>query len=942
MHVITFTPTELDVYRRRLCRSQVYCFVAVIGGFHLFLQCRDLPHDLLYGFSEEHQVLFSMAVGHWLVSLWEDLNSGTFLQSGLQPGDAPGVSSTGGYLESAYLWHHFIAALGYLIMLCTQACSAVGSFGLIFELPVLLLNHREFMAFADKPPAWFCKPESVQWYWNIVHVVFALARGGPAVVYVYSLCVWQSDLAELDILQTVMYHTMAVFFTLLNFNYQSQFLTAWSKRDRENALQGLSGNLAAAFTVEFGKKKEPPRPIDQDVIQLLQVPQEMVREKNGAPGKNGEPEFWIEIDRIAYNVTSFMKEHPGGESVLRKYAGQDASEAFKRVRHSLKAKYRMHQLAIGPIHKSCREYRIFEHIDLIIFTFWELISTSFVYGGNSVLIGNSGYVRTQENETIAALILPGMLLSTLAAGVVLLVMCFMDDSWMDTPPLKAHVTAWHVILHNVGLVLVRRPLPGSFPEACPTGLEVTAVCIFLLQDFLEGSIPMSPAVLLAAGGVLTSWSMRDAEMLLGLGSISDASHRGNAGASHLIGALLLAHSISWITCQTRQGLSKKEVATRLLQGFALSGVYSAAFMYALTSLSPTAAVTLGTYWSDTGENVLGLLLTAGIAAFSLVMLMNDSHVMSPPWAARLAAGCFAIGIIFAGGFRNYRWLVIIAFFSELGAMGARNRAQLRAAKSVGFQSAQVEMAKVGTQALWDQTRTFFLTLTWKLLISPMKLFINRLLPEELCVYACEIPIFELGSDVDLGVAAMYSPDHRASRHHTAGNGNTTTSQDENPEDEEAGKQRKPDFFVCNVGHIDNTHVAGLNDLQRTMNALRDIWMEFKKPDVKGLIANCVCVFPNVEGTPFSKEINLSAWASGEEAHDWYVKSPGHRRTMLEHSGGRLRTFGNLLASLKPRGKIRHQDRCTRCARLVESPELGERAPDWCGACGAPTFGYPWI
>merc|ERR1711972_603024 len=103
----------------------------------------------------------------------------------------------------------------------------------------------------------------------------------------------------------------------------------------------------------------------------------------------------------------------------------------------------------------------------------------------------------------------------------------------------------------------------------------------------------------------------------------------------------------------------------------------------------------------------------------------------------------------------------------------------------------------------------------------------------------------------------------------------------------------------------------------TMNNLADVWKEFQSPDVKGLVANVVAVFPfvrGVKGLPLAKEINLSAWESSQDAYDWYVRSPGHKRALYQHSSGLLRTFGNLLASLEPVTQVRHQDRCMKCAR----------------------------
>ncbi|CAE8589911.1 unnamed protein product, partial [Polarella glacialis] len=98
----------------------------------------------------------------------------------------------------------------------------------------------------------------------------------------------------------------------------------------------------------------------------------------------------------------------------------------------------------------------------------------------------------------------------------------------------------------------------------------------------------------------------------------------------------------------------------------------------------------------------------------------------------------------------------------------------------------------------------------------------------------------------------------------------------------------------------------LPDMQRTMNNLLDVWKEFQDPALPGLCANVVAIFPQVMGQGVAKEINLSAWETGKDAYDWYVKSKGHRTALTQHHGGTLRTFGNLLASLQHAEPLRHQ------------------------------------
>lgn len=57
---------------------------------------------------------------------------------------------------------------------------------------------------------------------------------------------------------------------------------------------------------------------------------------------------WCIIDATVYDLTDFLEAHPGGESVLRQFAGQDATTAFYNLhRHEVLSKY--NSLAIGTV-----------------------------------------------------------------------------------------------------------------------------------------------------------------------------------------------------------------------------------------------------------------------------------------------------------------------------------------------------------------------------------------------------------------------------------------------------------------------------------------------------------------------------------------------------------------------------------------------------------------
>ena len=50
-----------------------------------------------------------------------------------------------------------------------------------------------------------------------------------------------------------------------------------------------------------------------------------------------------------YDVSRFIEEHPGGEEILRAFAGKDATEAFEDAAHSDEVKPIMARLIVGRI-----------------------------------------------------------------------------------------------------------------------------------------------------------------------------------------------------------------------------------------------------------------------------------------------------------------------------------------------------------------------------------------------------------------------------------------------------------------------------------------------------------------------------------------------------------------------------------------------------------------
>ena len=46
---------------------------------------------------------------------------------------------------------------------------------------------------------------------------------------------------------------------------------------------------------------------------------------------NKKDDCWISLNGIVYDVTEFMNFHPGGDTVIMKYAGQDCTNQFRQT-----------------------------------------------------------------------------------------------------------------------------------------------------------------------------------------------------------------------------------------------------------------------------------------------------------------------------------------------------------------------------------------------------------------------------------------------------------------------------------------------------------------------------------------------------------------------------------------------------------------------------------
>lgn len=65
---------------------------------------------------------------------------------------------------------------------------------------------------------------------------------------------------------------------------------------------------------------------------------------------NHKNDCWVVVDNVVYNVTYFLKDHPGGPEAVIRYAGKDATKAFNdQESHDSAARRQLADMAIGTL-----------------------------------------------------------------------------------------------------------------------------------------------------------------------------------------------------------------------------------------------------------------------------------------------------------------------------------------------------------------------------------------------------------------------------------------------------------------------------------------------------------------------------------------------------------------------------------------------------------------
>ncbi|CAE8722607.1 unnamed protein product, partial [Polarella glacialis] len=120
---------------------------------------------------------------------------------------------------------------------------------------------------------------------------------------------------------------------------------AWPSTVRVSAIAGAALSVTAVGTA-FWAWRQRKRPGESASAPKAGISQAEV-------ARHSSPEsVWIIIDSQVYDVTSWLKDHPGGEVLLLAFAGRDATAAHMTVGHSSElVKTELRRMHLGPLLK---------------------------------------------------------------------------------------------------------------------------------------------------------------------------------------------------------------------------------------------------------------------------------------------------------------------------------------------------------------------------------------------------------------------------------------------------------------------------------------------------------------------------------------------------------------------------------------------------------------
>eukprot|EP00927_Polykrikos_kofoidii_P000789 TRINITY_DN10301_c0_g1_i1.p1 TRINITY_DN10301_c0_g1~~TRINITY_DN10301_c0_g1_i1.p1 ORF type:complete len:1205 (+),score=185.24 TRINITY_DN10301_c0_g1_i1:80-3694(+) len=1000
-------PTPLCTGIHRLALAQLHAAGAVACGLMLAMGYGSLPLLDLH-FTQQHQVVFAISIGYRLASF---LEGSAIATHGGVAGVSSGQSALGAVMAPRL--RHCAVGVVLALSLATRRLSGFAVVcGLLGEIPGLLTVSLGAMPFLvpRKSVLATCSCNGIasglrRWLLDGALAAAWLTQVVPLVAYV-EFTVASRGLTGLEAPMTWAWHfaTLALAASFVTWypchvtaraagvavgfgdsahchcvtvdneemkDTESGYIVNNDKHDEES---GATTAVDADFAAD-GQRVDVAMASQSSAISSAVATHDGFVDLKDLRNHRTSESCCLAIRGTVYDVTKFLKQHPGGAERLLEWGGSDATDAFERVGHSETARAMLDGMAVAPLaaavatapiaptsagaNAADRRYDILAEppgalmlgkaaLQVVGAGVW-LISTRSVAGEVkfsrvlpfvAVMAAALGAVAPQRLSPS-----PSSLVADVGCSCWSVIAPAVGGAALSTWALTAATAPLKALSLGAAAALVveAAPLGGSGRYPFPSHMGIVLISAHFTQALLT-HIPCATGggAVLLAGGTAFAFSL----CLLGVSLVNvtrpaaasslravawwaacwslgawtvlqllPVGAAANAAATSIDG-LLLPHGIISATSPINES-PEHDRAWGGVASVAIAGV----FVFTLRELADHSSASAAVIWSS---------ITLGLPA--AVKLLYDA----------------AIGgdILTPGIFIVIAWLLqarILAHWLEAETQGARSggsRTSSRIGSNEGFRRPFNQ-----AQFLVNTVRAFLGMMLWNIFGQLLEKLTSWVLPTGLRNYAFEAPIDDLGGRLQVGICLHLE-----------------------------GERVEPGHVVCNVGHLPT---ADLDDIRETVRTSLDIMEELggvrEKDPAPGFISNLLCVVPETAkprpifgvGWRTLKEINLSVWSSKEAAATWYRGSAAHTTAMRMHQGhgsggstgtgnacrrnanvasgahakttgsrGRsrgLKTFGNLLLSLQPL-RARWQRRCKQCTALAEGLDA-----DTCPECGGATF-----
>lgn len=859
---------------RHLAFNQVYSVLASVTGLAFAMEyCWCWKLDTF--FTWRHQVAFAAAVGRW-IPLTLEMHSGAHV-----------FQAAPGWMQRI---HRCVVAAVFVACLWTQRMSAIGVGGLVFEVPTLMLNVRSGLQdqrlIQTVPTVW------VRSMWDVIAASALFFRGGVLALYLVGLVyqpfqyndvpyVWFWHIVWLmSVVQTLCWYTIL-----------------WSLYLDDTAQMNATGRTAVGKSVAGADSEmvnadlEETRATSPSNQQNAITAEELGRHRSASS-------CWISVHGQVYDVTNFLREHPGGAEQLLRHAGADASSAFEGAGHSPAARGRLSDFLVGPLAEDSHS----------------------ALGGCKHTFGERYSVVEKSTGTDQLLLL---LMHTTAACWGLLVMKWTPGRHTLSPVLLGVALTGAI---SCPLTLMSKRSSRARQEAdisrqvsildmhrCALSIVTVATVVLLSPPrlivlggcgavFVEALREPLPRTSLATP---LSWAL----LLFYLRVPPEAPSDGFLVFDSAFASVCLAAALVTL-CRAAPGVLHVASLQQVAGVLRLAGLWGflvwLMFRLVVVGSSEGASFLEWAGLAQNGEAPTCVAASVGVSALTALVLVTSSSLTSKT-TPRATTTWVSLMIALPVAMTELR--------SLSGLLGGAGLCLLVRHLSISLETAvraQETYLPSHCRAslyLLDNLRVLIGLFLWFLCSRPAQAFVSWVLPTELKVYAFEMPLTDLDETLEMGVCFIKS-----------------------------GEQVEPGYVVCNVGHIPRGYV---HDARATVHASLEIMRELEV-DAPGFVSNVLCVLPSVDKHRgcFScawrslRQVNLSVWRSAEDAASWYRRSTAHAHIMNMHRKGELKTFGNLLASLTP-SRLHWQRRCQVCSSIAEGLHA-----DHCSSCGGKTFEIP--